>query len=121
LSGTKDEAIEAAAMSSRRSLRLQVAAFVALAAAALVAACDDTFPSALSQYDGDASVTEDGATSGGDSSAEASAAEDSGAADAGDASQDGAVTDGGDAASTHDGGDASSHDGSTDAHFDAAD
>jgi hypothetical protein len=99
-----------------RSFRLPVllAVSLLLCAAGVVAACDDTFPSPLSAYDGDASF------------------EDTGVPAEGDAGGDGASPDGGDAGSTADGGDAgreadggdgsvdgSSPDGESDASLDA--
>ncbi len=100
----------------RRSLRLPVAAAALLFVAGVFAACDDTFPNALSVYDGDAAVVDTGAPG------EVDAGGDAGAADGGtlDASDAAPKADGGDAGHATDAGDAGEEqDGSTDAHFDA--
>jgi hypothetical protein len=99
---------------STRSLRLQVLLAVSLSVGGILAACQDTFPNALSQYDGDASAEDTGAPSEGDGG------EDGALPDASDA---GSRVDGGDAGHATDAGDGSvdgsSPDGESDANFDA--
>ncbi len=85
---------------------------LSLCAAGIVAACDDTFPSQLSTYDGDASFEDTGAPAEGDGGLP-DASDGSSAIDAGDAGDAGHATDGGDGSV-----DGSSADGESDASLD---